>query len=117
MSVATNCLSLGSSRVLPDGVFNARISSVTVSPLSLLEIPTVFQKRFRVASAPKARHEWRVMVAGLQCSRFVSDTTVPSGCDAAVANALEDKLMLEPHENLTRAAERGSSLRYMDKQD
>lgn len=53
MSVATKRLFPGNSRVLPEGVFNARMSSVTASPSSLFEIPTVSQKRFRVASAPK----------------------------------------------------------------
>lgn len=116
MSVATNRLLLGSRRVLPDGVFNARLSSVTVNPLSLLEIPTVSQKRFRVASAPKGSHEFpRCPAVCLQCLRLVSDTTVPSGADEAVTNALEHKPMFE---KLTRGVGRESNLcKYIDEQD
>lgn len=52
MSVAAKRLFLGNNSVLPDGVFIARLSKVTVNPLSLESTSTVFQKRFKVVSAP-----------------------------------------------------------------
>ena len=52
MSVAAKRFSFGNASVLPDGVFSARLSNVMTSPQSLDSIPTVFQKRFRLVSAP-----------------------------------------------------------------
>jgi len=52
MSAATKVLLAGRSSVCPPGVFSARWSNVTVILLPRLSIPTPFQKRLWVASAP-----------------------------------------------------------------
>lgn len=62
MSVATKRLFSGNKRVCPDGVLNARLSNVTAIPSVLVSMPTVFQKRLSVFSAPENAVELKLLV-------------------------------------------------------
>ena len=80
IKVATSLLSLGTSKCFPPGVRSSRLSRVTANAPSRSSMPTVFQKRFNVASAPDGRatqhtaHKPSSQTAAL---RFVAVTAGP----------------------------------------
>lgn len=84
INVAARGLVVGINRGFPEGVLRGLLSNVTARASPRLSTPTVFQNRFKVASAPIARVHRLLTRLPREDLRFVAVTAGP-GAVATVA--------------------------------